>query len=86
MQFAKPFLYSMKARMAGAAFGAVAALSMFAAVVITFAAASGELDPVVAMLQPGSRSAEAVVSLAKLKAVEPVRPSASLPAGKPGSG
>ena len=86
MQFAKYFLLSTKTRLASAAFGAVATLSMFAAVVMMFASTSGEFDPALATLQLGSPAAEAVTRLAKLKPVSPASPSASEFSGKPGSG
>jgi hypothetical protein len=46
-------LSSLKARCASAAFGVVSSLACFSFVVVLFASASGELQPVMAQLKSG---------------------------------
>ncbi len=64
MESLKFSLRSLKSRLAGAVFGVVSSLALFAAVVVLFASASGELDPVVARLKPASPASEALGKLA----------------------
>ncbi|WP_395699915.1 hypothetical protein [Aquabacterium sp.] len=64
METLKFSLLSLKARLAGAVFGVVSSLAVFAAVVVLFASASGETDPVLAKLKPAPAASEALGKLA----------------------
>ncbi|NRF71502.1 hypothetical protein HLB44_31395 [Aquincola sp. S2] len=64
MQSSKFSLLSSRARLAGAAFGLVSGLSVFAVVVGAFASASGELEPALAKLKAAPSASAAVAKAA----------------------
>ena len=66
MEAIKFVVLSLKARVACALFGVVASIALLSALFVVFAAASGELDPVVAAMAPAA-SSNAVASRAPLK-------------------
>jgi hypothetical protein len=62
-------LLSLRARLKGAVFGVVASVASLSAVVVMFASASGELEPVLARLKPEPSASAAVA----IKAPPPKR-------------
>ncbi len=66
MQSSKFELLSSRARLAGAIFALICSLASIAAVIVIFASASGELDPLLAKLMPGP-AASAVAAEAPLQ-------------------
>ena len=58
MQSFKSKRSSLKARVAGAAFGLVCSLASLAAVFAVFASASGELDPLLAKMKAAPSASE----------------------------
>ena len=62
-------LVSLRARLAGAAFALACSLSTLAAVLMAFASASGELDPLLAKIKAAPAAGSAVAAKAPAKRV-----------------